>query len=50
MTLSELKIITLLLIIIVIVSTKKYDTDTSLAFQLVQAFGTAKGFVNLITK
>ena len=35
-------------IISVIMSTKKYDTDTSLSFHIVQAFGTAK--VNLTTK
>ena len=35
----------------VIISTKKYDTDTPLlVFHLVQAFRTAKGFVNFITK
>ena len=34
----------------VIISMEKYDTDTSLSFHLVQAFGTAKDFVNLMTK
>ena len=34
----------------VIISSKKYDTDTFLSFHLLQAFNTAKGFVNLITK
>ena len=32
----------------VIIRTKKYDNDTSLSFHLVQAFGAAKGFINLI--
>ena len=34
----------------VILSTKKYDTDTSFGFNSVQALGTAKGFINLISK
>ena len=29
---------------------KKYDTDTSQFFHLLQTFGTSKGFVDLITK
>ena len=39
-----------LLISIVIVRTKEYDTDTSLSFSSpIIAFGTGKGFVNLVT-
>ena len=34
----------------VIISTEKYDTDTSLSFHIVQTFGEAKVFVRLITK
>ena len=34
----------------VIISTKKYDTDTSLNFHLIQAFGTTIGLENFITK
>ena len=34
----------------VMLTTKKYDTDTSLSFHLVQALGTAKCFINLTTK
>ena len=38
-------------IISVIISTKNYDTDTFLFFiSYMQAFNTATGFVNLITK
>ena len=38
-------LIEILDIIRVIISTKKYDT---IVFQLVQAFGTGKGFVNFV--
>ena len=34
----------------VIVSSKKYDIDASLSFHLVQAFVTAKGFIDVMTK
>ena len=40
----------ILVSISVIVSTKKYDTDTLLVFHPVQALGTAKSLINLITK
>ena len=34
----------------VILRMKKYNTDTSLSFHLVQAFGTAEGLIDLITE
>ena len=36
--------------ITVIISTKRYGTDTFLSFSSLKAFSTAKDFANLITK